>query len=74
MRIADFRVTPIAISDPPLLNAAGLHAPYALRVVADVLADPEGVRHLVVGSDPFRLNALARGTEAHFGDAHQRRP
>jgi glucarate dehydratase len=31
MRIAGMIVTPIAVSDPPLLNAAGLHAPYALR-------------------------------------------
>ncbi|MCS7055275.1 MAG: hypothetical protein NZM18_03750 [Thermoflexales bacterium] len=87
MRITDFRITPIAISDPPLLNAAGLHAPYALRVIvelvsddhicgvselpggADVVADLEGVRHLVVGRDPFQLNAIARDIEAHFGDA-----
>ncbi|GIV83560.1 MAG: glucarate dehydratase [Candidatus Roseilinea sp.] len=87
MRIADFHVTPIAIADPPLLNAAGLHAPYALRAIvevvsndniygvselpggADVLADLESVRHLVVGRDPFRLNVIARDIEAHFGGA-----
>ncbi|MEZ4633947.1 MAG: hypothetical protein R2873_05340 [Caldilineaceae bacterium] len=27
MRITDMHITPIAIVDPPLLNAAGLHAP-----------------------------------------------
>ena len=31
MKIQEMRVTPIAIADPPLRNAAGLHAPYALR-------------------------------------------
>ncbi len=32
-------VTPIAIEDPPLLNAAGLHAPYALRLVIELVTD-----------------------------------
>lgn len=39
MRIAEMRVTPIAIVDPPLLNAAGLHAPYALRTVVELITD-----------------------------------
>ena len=30
-------ITPIAIADPPLRNAAGLHAPYALRVVVELV-------------------------------------
>ena len=34
--IEEIIVTPIAITDPPLLNAAGLHAPYALRTVLEV--------------------------------------
>ena len=32
-------ITPIALGDPPLLNAAGLHAPYALRTVVELLTD-----------------------------------
>ena len=39
MKIEGFRVTPIAITDPPLRNAAGLHAPYALRIVLELLAN-----------------------------------
>ena len=39
MRIAQLHVTPIALGDPPLLNAAGLHAPYALRTVVEVVTD-----------------------------------
>lgn len=39
MKISDIRVTPIAIGDPPLLNAAGLHAPYALRTIVEVVSD-----------------------------------
>lgn len=33
------RITPIALGDPPLLNAAGLHAPYCLRTVVELLTD-----------------------------------
>ncbi len=35
--IAEINITPIATVDPPLLNAAGLHAPYALRIVLEVV-------------------------------------
>jgi glucarate dehydratase len=35
-KIESIHITPIAIADPPLLNAAGLHAPYALRVIIEV--------------------------------------
>jgi glucarate dehydratase len=37
MKISDMHVTPIAVSDPPLLNAAGLHAPYALRTIVEIV-------------------------------------
>ena len=39
MKITDVKITPIAISDPPLLNAAGLHAPYALRTIIEIVSD-----------------------------------
>lgn len=39
MRIAEMNVTPIAFSDPPLRNAAGLHAPYALRTIVELVTD-----------------------------------
>jgi len=32
-------VTPVAMGDPPLLNAAGLHAPFALRTVVELVTD-----------------------------------
>jgi glucarate dehydratase len=38
-RIQEIRITPIAVVDPPLLNAAGLHAPYALRTIVEVVTD-----------------------------------
>jgi glucarate dehydratase len=36
MRIKQVRVTPIAFRDPPLLNASGIHEPYALRSILEV--------------------------------------
>lgn len=36
MKIVDVRVTPIAIKDPPLLNAAGVHEPFGLRAIIEV--------------------------------------
>lgn len=38
-RIKEMFITPIAIVDPPLLNAAGLHAPYALRTIVELVTD-----------------------------------
>jgi len=38
-KIKDIIITPIAIVDPPLLNAAGLHAPYALRTIVELITD-----------------------------------
>ncbi|MCA9883174.1 MAG: glucarate dehydratase [Anaerolineae bacterium] len=39
MKISEMHVTPIAIADPPLLNAAGLHAPFALRIIVELVTD-----------------------------------
>jgi len=39
MRITEMHITPVALGDPPLLNAAGLHAPYALRTVLELVTD-----------------------------------
>ncbi|AEE50155.1 enolase C-terminal domain-like protein [Haliscomenobacter hydrossis] len=38
-RIKEIHITPIATVDPPLLNAAGLHAPYALRTVLEIVTE-----------------------------------
>ncbi|WP_051360179.1 enolase C-terminal domain-like protein [Adhaeribacter aquaticus] len=38
-KIKQINVTPIAFTDPPVLNAAGLHAPYALRNIVEVITD-----------------------------------
>ncbi|CAH0254093.1 Glucarate dehydratase [Pseudomonas sp. Bi70] len=39
MKIKHVRVTPIAFRDAPLLNASGIHEPYALRSIIEVESD-----------------------------------
>jgi glucarate dehydratase len=36
LKITDITITPIAFSDPPLLNAVGVHEPLVHRVVIEV--------------------------------------
>jgi glucarate dehydratase len=40
--VTDLRATPVAIKDPPLRSAFGLHAPFALRTIVEIETD-EGV-------------------------------
>lgn len=39
MKIVDMTVTPVAMADPPLLSSYGLHAPYALRTVVELVSE-----------------------------------
>lgn len=91
MHITDMHVTPIAISDPPLLNAAGLHAPYALRTIVELVTDNgiyglgevpgseattaalEAAREIVIGADPFQLNAIQQALVERFGEEAEAR-
>ena len=52
-RIKEIHITPIAIVDPPLLNAAGLHAPYALRTIVELITDDgiSGISEIPGNSD-----------------------
>lgn len=38
-RIKDIAITPVAFKDPPLLNAVGVHEPFALRAILEVTTD-----------------------------------
>ncbi len=51
LTILDMRVTPIAVADPPLRSSYGLHAPYALRTVVELVGE----------------GGLAGAAEAHGG-------
>jgi glucarate dehydratase len=42
-RIAAVRITPIALKDPPLLNASGVHQAYALRSIIEIESDDGAV-------------------------------
>ncbi|MBB4905187.1 glucarate dehydratase family protein [Actinophytocola algeriensis] len=37
--IQDVRITPVAFRDPPLLNTVGVHEPFALRAIVEVVTD-----------------------------------
>lgn len=39
MRIVDLRVHPVAVADAPLRSSYGLHAPYALRTIVEVMSE-----------------------------------
>ncbi|MEY4088040.1 MAG: hypothetical protein RJB55_311 [Verrucomicrobiota bacterium] len=67
MRITEMHITPIALGDPPLLNAAGLHAPYCLRTVVE-LRTADGLTGLaeVPGSAAVDA-ALAAARDAVIG-------
>lgn len=38
-RVVRVEITPVAFRDPPLLNAVGVHEPFALRSVVEVITD-----------------------------------
>ena len=67
MRIDEVHITPVAVADPPLLNAAGLHAPYALRIVLELVsADGHSGWGEIPGSEATRA-ALAQAAERIIG-------
>jgi len=61
MKITEMRVTPIAVTDPPLRNSVGIHAPYALRTIVELIDD-----HRVTGVSevPGDLDTTQALTEA----------
>lgn len=61
MKIRDITVTPVAFRDMPLLNAAGVHEPWALRTIVEVHTD-EGVSGL--GETYGDLNHLEKVRQA----------
>ncbi|HET6503897.1 MAG TPA: glucarate dehydratase family protein [Amycolatopsis sp.] len=68
-RIAEVRVTPILIADPPLLNLQGVHQPYTPRTIVEVITESGAVGLGETYGDPDYLR-LARefGPELVGGD------
>ena len=58
--IRHIRITPIAFRDPPLLNAAGIHEPWALRSIIELETDSGLVGINESYGDLPMLEALAR--------------
>jgi glucarate dehydratase len=79
MKITSVTITPVAFADPPLLNAVGVHEPFALRAVVEVATD-EGLTGLgETYADARHLDALyaaARSIEGmdvyHTEDMYRR--
>jgi glucarate dehydratase len=66
-RIREITVTPVAFRDPPLLNAAGVHEPWALRSVVEVVTD-DGLSGLGESyGDASHLDRLRAAAEALTG-------
>lgn len=60
MKISALVATPIALGDPPLLNAAGVHAPYALRIVLELVTEDGTVGLSEIPGDDAVLSGLER--------------
>jgi glucarate dehydratase len=65
--IRHVRVTPIAFRDPPLLNAAGIHEPWALRSIIEIETDSGLVGINESYGDLPMLESLARAAPALTG-------
>ncbi|WP_329611595.1 glucarate dehydratase family protein [Kitasatospora herbaricolor] len=67
VRITGITVTPVAFRDPALLNAVGVHEPYALRAIVEVTTDagPTGVGETY--ADEEHLARLATVSHALIG-------
>lgn len=57
-------ITPIAVKDPPLLNAAGCHQPYALRSIIELHTDAGIVGISEAYGDDPTLDLLGRAAAA----------
>ncbi len=65
--IRHVRVTPIAFRDPPLLNAAGIHEPWALRSIIEIETDSGLVGINESYGDLPMLEAMAKAAPALTG-------
>ena len=59
-RIVAVRVTPVAFADPPLLNAVGVHEPFAIRAVLEVETEDGAVGLGETYGDEHHVERLRR--------------
>ncbi|KQU75525.1 MULTISPECIES: glucarate dehydratase family protein [unclassified Rhizobacter] len=67
IRITDVRITPIAFRDGPLLNAAGIHEPWALRAIVELETSDGRVGISETYGDEPMLRVLAQANELVLG-------
>ena len=62
MKIVEMRLTPVAMADPPLFSSYGLHAPYALRIIIELVSEDglTGMSETHGGESPLRQLEHAR--------------
>jgi glucarate dehydratase len=62
MRISEIRLHPIAIADVPLRSSYGLHAPYALRTIVEIVTDDgiTGISETYGGDNPVAALEAAK--------------
>lgn len=65
--IAHVRITPIAFRDPPLLNSAGIHEPWALRSVIEIETSSGLVGINETYGDQSMLEVIAKAAPALQG-------
>ncbi len=66
-RIASIRITPVAFADPPLLNAVGVHEPFAIRAVLEMTTEDGVVGLGETYGDQGHLERLVRVAERLAG-------
>ena len=56
LTITDLRITPVAIADPPIRSSYGLHQPYALRAIVELVSGDGviGVSKTYGGEEPMK--------------------
>ncbi|GII21527.1 glucarate dehydratase family protein [Planosporangium mesophilum] len=66
-RVTEVVVTPIAFPDPPLLNATGVHQPWALRTIVELRVGDDLVGLGETYGDAPHLELVRRAAEAVVG-------
>jgi len=67
MKITRITITPVAFADPPLLNAVGVHEPYAIRAIIEVATDAGLTGLGETYADEHHLSALRAAARAIEG-------
>ncbi|MGH3279620.1 MAG: hypothetical protein ACRDNW_10845, partial [Trebonia sp.] len=67
IRITSVAITPVAFADPPLLNAVGVHEPFALRAIIEVATDAGLAGLGETYADEQHLAALHTAADAIVG-------